>query len=68
MNRKGLWGSFAAIVLFSFVGLLLSGILWEPRSATIIIAAFFGTLIIATIIWVPLYYFMKKYQSRKETD
>lgn len=67
MDRKMFWGSFFTIVSLSILGLILSGIFWSPEPAGVAMMAIVGTLLISTIVWLPLVYFIKKYQENRRS-
>lgn len=65
MNRGSPLILYLIILIFSFLGLLLSGFFWGTNSSQVTIAAIVGTIIIATAIWLPLCLFLKKYQEKE---
>lgn len=66
MDRRMLFGSLFAILLLSFLGLFLSGIFREPVSNGVIAMAIIGVFVIAMIVWIPLFYFIKEYQGKRK--
>lgn len=65
MGKKSAVMSFTAVQLLSFLGLLLSGIVWAPVSLGVTAMAILGSVAIATLVWVPVFYFITKYNQKR---
>lgn len=66
IDKRMFFGSLFAILLLSFLGLFLSGIFREPVTNGVIAIAIIGVFVIAMIVWIPLLYFIKKYQGKRK--
>ena len=65
MDKKSAVASFVAVQSLSFLGLILSGILWAAVSPGVVAVAIFGAFAIATLIWVPIFYLTTKYNQER---
>ena len=59
MNRRFAVVSFLFIQLAALAGLLFSGILSADSSAVTITAAIIGSVAIATLVWVAVYFLIQ---------